>query len=130
MSNRKPTLFPEVAAMVRDTILAANIPGLEREVRISEDMGKSVSAEWRQRFGIDARICVNFRADGDSVDGVLPVKPEIDVGWSCSIYTPTAARAAVALHSAVTDLACLISAQLEGVNVAIGLRKREATAVA
>ncbi len=100
--------------IARDLLNNAQIQGLHTSAKLDPMFSNSTGAEWNRGWGTSARLDVAYRKLGeDDVYSLI-----IDIGWSTlGSYTPSAARAAVVLHSEVTDLACLIKTQLNNLKI-------------
>ena len=103
----------DVLAEIRQAIEDARIPGFAR-CAADTAMGYSVDAAWSLGWAIDASLHVKL-AHGDGKARAVSVS----VSWGSSTYSPARATACAALHRQIADLACLISAQGEGVIVEV-----------
>jgi len=103
----------------------AAIPGLHDKAGIEHRLGRendSMSFTYRLAFGIEVTLYVRMQIVGNAEKGkALPVEPKIEVMWASSGMSAGKARAAVALYSKVTDLACAIEARLGDETIGYGV---------
>ncbi len=100
----------DAVKMILASVAAANISGLRDRDRTEEQDARSGTMffRWERAWAVGCDLDVTI--DGRHGVGVR-------IGWSSTGRSPAAARASVVLYSAVTDLACLIEAQLSGFTI-------------
>lgn len=108
------TTLSEAMHILAKTILEYNIPGMnpldrkDLEKSLTDADASSIRVECRRAWGVSASLAV--RVTG----GFGTKKPhlQVDVSWPSTNHSPSQARAAVALISQVTDLACTLEAMI------------------
>lgn len=123
--QKKYTPTSVVMERIKQTILShlATIPGatpysLKRlQEPIDKSIDDSLTVEWQRSWGVSCSLSFRLSLAGleTTADGqrILTLAPEVLVFWSSTGRSPAASRAALALYSAVTDLACLLEAQAQ-----------------
>jgi hypothetical protein len=116
MREKKYTPSQDVFNAVVETIktYAPLIPGCQRDLdRLgSRILGDSISVSWERSWTVGCSLGFDLRPIGRETkeDGsrVRTYGFVVDVSWSSTERSPAASRAAIALYSAVTDLAAQI----------------------
>lgn len=69
--------------------------------------------EFERGWAINCTLSVNLAWTAEEV----PCKAKVDVAWPSSTYSVAAAQAAIALHQEVVNLAALVQATLDEMNI-------------
>jgi hypothetical protein len=118
-TSTKAAAFQDVA----ETIKVANIVGYRGDAEefyrdLSPGHGSSAVIEWDRGPGVSCHLLVSLGMDWSiGTAGKPGSRMTFNVGWPSTNHDSAVARAAVALYSQVTDLACLLMAQWAGVKI-------------
>lgn len=106
-----------IETIIKSTLFEG-LPGdkqaeLTRLLVASETPTPYLSLEWRWAWSVSVNLYVSFafQKHENIEDSVIHwYTPKVEVSWSSTSRSPSTARAAIALYSEVTDLACVLQA--------------------